>query len=286
MKLTLCSSAAEATAELTRLSSLVEQHAVAVPPSQLAKLRRQLQVEEEVWSDTVKQGLEVLEAQCQAVVGSLSQQLRKARAAEHRAATLVEGMEAETVRVQAELKEAEERVTALKEDLTEAEEAPEAMRRVQSLYKAEAERVEKMLEPCGGACEEEQDEEGVEDEAGSSSKGSQRKGSSKRKRGSAQDGCSSRAKRSRLDGASLYDEAMKWTVVDNARVRVLIELAAECEFACAQAYCLSMGWGGVEKDHKKAFAMLRLIPDRATRGAIPWHPGLFHDKEWLTTATA
>ena len=38
------------------------------------------------------------------------------------------------------------------------------MRRVWALYKAEAERVEKMLEPCGGACEEE--EGGADDEAG------------------------------------------------------------------------------------------------------------------------
>ena len=154
MKLLLCSSEAEATAELGRLSSLVEQHAVAVPPSQLVRLRGSLQAATEVWSEAVQQGLEMLETKCHAVVGSLSQQLRTARAAEGRAATVVEGMEAETVRVKAELKEAEERVTALKKQLTRAKEAPEPMRRVQALYKAEAERVVKMLEPCGGVCEE------------------------------------------------------------------------------------------------------------------------------------
>ena len=43
---------------------------------------------------------------------------------------------------------------------------------------------------------------------------------------------------------------------------VLVELAAECEFPCAQAQCLKQGWGDVERDEAKAATMF------ATEAAI------------------
>ena len=80
---------------------------------QVRKTRKCLQEDEAVWSDGVGQALDVLEAQCQAVVSSKVAQLCKARSAVQCAEQMAGIMVSKVNQLQGELEKAEQRVTEL-----------------------------------------------------------------------------------------------------------------------------------------------------------------------------
>ena len=164
-----------------------------------------------MWCTAVQQAMEVLETQCQAAVVSLSQQLRKARGAARWATSALQGMEAETARLNGEVVEGEKQLAELmkaletaKNKLAKAKEAPTPMRSVHALYVAEAEALEKKLAPQGGdACG------GAAPESSLQSAKRKTQRCSRRKRDSVEDGGSEDAKQYKLDGAAMYDEASR-----------------------------------------------------------------------------
>jgi len=142
------SSIEEVIAELAKLSDLVEREAVVVPTSRLTRLRSCLEGDAKLWSKTMSQAVDVFEAQCHAIVGSLVQQLCKAKGASGCASKISDGFEKHLAQVQKNLTAAEQRVAELKKELQGAQQSSMFARQVKDMYKMEADQFELDLQGC------------------------------------------------------------------------------------------------------------------------------------------
>jgi len=172
----------------------------------------------------------------------------KARAVEKVAST-EKALEESTEKVEslkAQLKAEEEKVEDLTSDLDGCKDKPKALQKIEEEHKEEAEDLERVL---GKAAAEEAEEEEEEVPGG---------GAKKRKRGAGES--SGRAtKQAKPDMGALFVEGHEWHYghnfrkKDELRGQVMVEAAADAGVACAEAFCIYMGWGGRKQDFVEGF---------------------------------
>ena len=80
----------EITTELAKLSNFLEHHKRVVSTTLMRRLHAMLSAEDTVWHGEVEVAVGVFEAQCQANVSFLSQQLRKARGVHRHSARIAQ----------------------------------------------------------------------------------------------------------------------------------------------------------------------------------------------------
>jgi len=128
--------------ELAKLSSFIQHHKRVVPTTLMRRLRGTLGTDPTMWNDEVEAAVGVFEAQCQADLSFLSQQMRKARGVHRHAARIAKEEEGVVAQLKCDLVEAEARVVALKKGITAATNRADEFRRLEEEYKAEWEQLQ------------------------------------------------------------------------------------------------------------------------------------------------
>ena len=140
----------EITTELAKLSRFLEHHKRVVPTTLMRRLHAMLSAEDTVWHGEVEAAVGVFEAQCQANVSFLSQQLRKARGVHRHSARIAQEEEGVVAQLKCDLAEAETRVLALKKEVTAGTKRAEEFRRLEEEYRAESEQLQVRMGQCSG----------------------------------------------------------------------------------------------------------------------------------------
>ena len=140
----------EITTELAKLSNFLEHHKRVVSTTLMRRLHAMLSAEDTVWHGEVEVAVGVFEAQCQANVSFLSQQLRKARGVHRHSARIAQEEEGVVAQLKCDLAEAETRVAALKKEVTVGTKRAEEFRRLEEEYRAKSEQLQLRMGQCSG----------------------------------------------------------------------------------------------------------------------------------------
>ena len=140
----------EITTELAKLSRFLEHHKRVVPTTLMRRLHAMLSAEDTVWHGEVEAAVGVFEAQCQANVRFLSQQLRKARGVHRHSARIAQEEEGVVAQLKFDLADAEARVVALKKEVTAGTKRTEEFRRLEEEYRAKSEQLPVRMGQCSG----------------------------------------------------------------------------------------------------------------------------------------
>ena len=116
----------------------------------MRRLHGMLSADNTVWHGEVEAAVGVFEAQCQANVSFLSQQLRKARGVHRHSARIAQEEEGVVAQLKCDLVEAEARVVALKKKITPATKRAKEFRRLEEEYRATSEQLQLRMGQCSG----------------------------------------------------------------------------------------------------------------------------------------
>ena len=119
-----------------------------VPTTLTHRLRLNLSDDPRVWLGEVKTAVGVFEAQCQADLNFLSQQLRNARGGQLISARIAQEEDAVVAQLKCELVIAEARVVTLKHEVATATMTTETFRRLEEEYKGESEQLRLRMGQC------------------------------------------------------------------------------------------------------------------------------------------
>ena len=107
-----------------------------------------LSADDTVWHGEVEAAVGVFEAQCQANLSFLSQQLRKARGVHRHSAKIAQEEEGVVAQLKCDLVDAEARVVALKKEVTAGTKRTEEFRRLEEEYRVKSEQLQVRMGPC------------------------------------------------------------------------------------------------------------------------------------------
>jgi len=287
-KIHLCESRADALSALSVLSDFIAESETPIQAGQLKRIRIMLENDDELWSDTVKGALEVVEAQCQATTQTLQGKLRKvkllydvsSRAHAKVVANKVskgkelEESEEKVKRLEAELKREKMTVESLKHNLEHGHKT-EPYRKIEEEYEEEVENIQRVLGRKAAAEEEGEEEEEVQG------------GGKKRKRGSGGESGARATEQAKPDMGILFVEGWEWWSGTNFRKRdvlrgqMLIEAAADEGVAVAEACCMYHVWGERWDDGKldgfKRFKELLAEGNGEHQAIAMFMVGLYYD---------
>ena len=151
MRISFMTTPQEIIPELAKLNSFMQYHKRVVPKLTLTlRLRGILGADPTIWHGEVEAAVGVFEAQCQADLSFLSQQMRKARGVHRHAARIAKEEEGVVAQLKCDLVDAEARVVALKKEVTAGTKRTEEFRRLEEEYKAESEQLQVRMGQCSG----------------------------------------------------------------------------------------------------------------------------------------
>ena len=148
MRIGFITTSQEILPELAKLSSFIQCHKRVVSTTLTLRLRGILSADPTIWHGEVEAAVGVFEAQCQANLSFLSQQMRKARGVHRHSARIAQEEEGVLAQLNCDLAKAEARVVALKKDIPASTKRAAELRRLEEEYKAEWEQLQLRMGQC------------------------------------------------------------------------------------------------------------------------------------------